>query len=120
MYELAHLAIYLVAALITAVLTSYRALLVFFVVAAVAGAAAGPAALAWRASLPGRGGWDALGDALLAVMLAGSVAVLLLLHALRIRLQRRGWTLATILQLGAVLIAPAIAIGGMILLAELG
>ncbi len=120
MYELAHVAAYLLAYLGAALMPGYRALMVYGAGLAVAGAIAGSALLGWRSAQPGRGGWDALGDWLLALMLAGSVIAALLFQALRIRLQNRGSRLAPLVHAGGLLASPAIAIGGLILLAQLG
>ena len=120
MYELAHVGVYLLAYLGAALMPGYRALMVYAGVLLVGGGVGGSMLIDWRNSLPGRGGWDALGDWLLLIMLAGSIVVALLFQALRIRLQQRGVSWAPLVHAGGLLAAPAIGIGGLILLAQLG
>lgn len=119
-YDLAHVLIYLLVYGGAALTRSGRALGLYALGAVALGAVAGPLILQLRDDLPGRGGWDALGDALLAIMLAASCLVGFLFQALRLRLGGRGPGVVAAIHAAGLLLSPILAIGGIILAARLG
>ena len=114
-YEFLHLVVYLLVFAGAAMMRSWRGLGLFTLGVTALAAVAGPLILDYRADLPGRGGWDALGDAILAVMLAASCLVALLFQALRLRMEGRGSDLAPVIHAIGLFASPVIAVGAIVL-----
>lgn len=119
LYEGAHLLLYIAAFIGAAFMQSWRALLFYAVVVGGLCALGFSLALEWRETLPGRGGWDALGDAILLSMLIASSIAGLAFQAGRLYATPRWPNVAPWLNVIGFFLAPPLGIGALILFANL-
>lgn len=118
MYELAHVVVYGAVYLGAALTRTWKALLLYAAGAAVLGYVAGASLLQHREQMPGRGGWDALGDAILMIFLGLSLIVGLLFHIARLAAAESRPALGPWLLWGGLILSPIIGIGGFILISR--